>query len=314
MDALQSLTARELVPKGLDLARELASRHGIESTRLRGKLLRPRTALAFAGAGHHELVSRERFWMGCLAVQLAHEASLHHDDVLDHGDRRRNTVSLMGARGAGAALLAGDRCLAQSYRIALLTQSQRFSAAFAEAVDATILGESMQQELSSQGCTPREYESIVRLKAGALFGVSAGLAGWLGDGSDPLAAQALGVEIGALYQLVDDFLDYCPSEETGKPDLQDFRNRVWTSVLGSRGTEWFDRAPGDAVRAFFLPDTDASGSMAQHAVDRLRGVAVPLLDRLRRARVDAEFVQVIADWLKRCERAVERATDALGAA
>ena len=102
-----TLAAGSLVETGLARAGKAASQRGIAVPPLRGKLLRPRTALAFVPPERRDRLP-DRFWLGCLAVQMAHEASLHHDDVLDGGIKRRDSSSLLGARGAGAALLTGD--------------------------------------------------------------------------------------------------------------------------------------------------------------------------------------------------------------
>ena len=304
--------AASLVETGLARAGRAASARGIAVPPLRGKLLRPRTALAFVPPERRDRLG-DGFWLGCLAVQMAHEASLHHDDVLDGGIKRRNSSSLLGARGAGAALLTGDLYLSGSYRVALMTRSEEFVAAFAEAVEATVQGERMQGEVSARGCPADGYLEVVRAKSGALFGAAAGLASWMVGNASIRPARdlrELGIELGAFYQLVDDFLDYCPADDTGKPKLQDFRNRVWTSVLGDRGPGWFDRTPEEAVREFFLPRRNgtehvASGpSMARDAAEDLRAQGSELAGRLRAAQADPALIDLINKWIRRCEQAV----------
>ncbi len=307
-----TLAAGSLIETGLARARKAASQRGVAVPPLRGKLLRPRTALAFVPPERRDRIP-DRFWLGCLAVQMAHEASLHHDDVLDGGIKRRDSSSLLGARGAGAALLTGDLYLSGSYRIALMTRSGEFVAAFAEAVETTVQGERMQGEVSARGCPADGYLEVVRAKSGALFGAAAGLASWvLGNAAIRSAhdLRELGIELGAFYQLVDDFLDYCPADDTGKPKLQDFRNRVWTSVLGDRGPRWFDRTPEEAVREFFLPGRNGTKhvasvpSMAHEAAEYLRARGSELAGRLRAAQADPALIDLIGQWIRRCERAV----------
>ena len=296
---------------GLARAGRAASERGVDVPSPRGKLLRPRTALAFVPPGRRNHLP-DSFWLGCLAVQMAHEASLHHDDVLDDGSERRNASSLLGAKGAGAALLAGDLLLTGSYRVALMTGSEEFQVAFTHAVHATVRGESMQREVSARGCPVDGYLDLVRAKSGALFGAAAGLAGWVDGGAALRPARdlrELGVELGAFYQLVDDFLDYCPADDTGKPKLQDFRNRVWTSVLGDRGPRWFDRTREEAVREFFLPGKNgtehlpAVPSMARGAAEELRARGTELASKLRAAGADVALIDLIRGWIRRCERA-----------
>ena len=317
--ARPTLVGGGLVETGLARAGGKAARRGIVVPPARGKLLRPRTALAFVPPDRRDRLA-DRFWLGCLAVQMAHEASLHHDDVLDHGTERRDTSSLLRTKGAGAALLAGDLYLTGSYRVALMTESEEFLVAFMEAVEATVRGERMQGEASARGHPADEYEEVVRAKSGALFGAGAGLAAWVaGAGRPARELTGLGVEFGAFYQLVDDFLDYCPEEATGKPGLQDFRNRVWTSVLGERGPEWFEQTPEAAVREFFRPRDrrpshgrrPASNggrlpSMAREAARLLRGRGRLLERRLREAGADPALASLVRGWVTRCERAARR--------
>ena len=319
MGGARTLAGGGLVEAGLARAGRAAAERGVAVPPLRGKLLRPRTALAFVPAERRDHLS-DRFWLGCLAVQMVHEASLHHDDVLDDGTRRRSTSSLRGAKGAGAALLAGDLLLTGSYRVALMTRSEGFLAAFAEAAETTVRGEKMQGEVSARGCHVDGYLEVVRAKSGALFGAAAGLAGWAVEGAAIRSARELrelGIELGAFYQLVDDFLDYCPGDDAGKPKLQDFRNRVWTSVLGDRGPRWFDLTPEEALREFFLPGSNgaehvrARPSMARRAVEDLRARGSALAVRLRAAEADPALIDLIPRWIRRCERAARAGTGEL---
>lgn len=311
MGGARTLAGGGLVEAGLARAGMAAAERGVAVPPLRGKLLRPRTALAFVPAERRDRLS-DRFWLGCLSVQMVHQASLHHDDVLDEGTRRRNTSSLLGAKGARAAVLAGDLLLTGSYRVALMTRSEEFLAAFTEAVEMTVRGEKMQGEVSARGCHVDGYLEVVQAKSGALFGAAAGLAGWAAEGAGLRSAcelRELGIALGAFYQLVDDFLDYCPGDDAGKPKLQDFRNRVWTSVLGDRGPRWFDLAPEEALREFFLPARNGTEhvrahlSMARQAVEDLKARGSALAGRLRAAQADPALIDLIPAWIRRCELA-----------
>ena len=318
-------TCLPVVRAGMERAVRLAERAGIAVPPLRGKLLRPVAALSFVPPARRGLVG-DRFWLGCLAVQMVHEASLHHDDVLDGGFGRRNGATLLARKGPGAALLAGDLYLTGSYRVALMTGWDDFVAAFVAAAAATVRGEKLQGELAAVPDPAARYEEVVRAKSGALFGAAASLAGCVGrqpgEEVGGLAARVLrelGVELGALYQLVDDFLDYCPAENTGKPKLQDFNNRTWTSVLGTRGWEWFERAPGDAAREFFRAGSDRTGttsargeSMAGSAAAQLETRRSALVNRLRALRTGPEIIGLVNGWTVRCLRAArEGSSDAI---
>ncbi len=271
---------------------------------VRGKLLRPLVALSFVPDDRRAALA-DRFWLGCLAVQMAHEASLQHDDVLDGGTERREAATVFARCGAPAALLAGDLYLTGAYRVAHMVRSEPFLADFTDAVEATVRGERMQQELSTATNPARLYGEVVRAKSGALFGVAAALPGWTGaagrpDGTpiSPIILRELGVRLGAFYQAVDDLLDYCPDAGTGKPKLQDFTNRTWTSALGDRGWDWFEQTPASAVVEFFRT------GMARRAAARIRLEGLALTSELRDAGGDPALIDLITSWSDRCRRAV----------
>lgn len=107
-----------------------------------GHLIRP--LLSMAGA---EALGRERdgaFRAAAGAVQLAHEASLLHDDVIDEAAVRRSEPTLAAARGVASALVQGDHLLTTSYRLAAAAESPTFVALFARAVERTVAGEKQQ--------------------------------------------------------------------------------------------------------------------------------------------------------------------------
>ena len=312
-----------VVKAGMERASRLAERSGIAVPPLRGKLLRPVTAFSFVPPARRGLIG-ERFWLGCLAVQMVHEASLHHDDVLDGGVGRRDGATLLARKGPGAALLTGDLYLTGSYRVALMTGWNDFVAAFVAAVAATVRGEKLQGELAAVPEPAARYEEVVRAKSGALFGAAASLAGRVGRqpgevvvSLSPQVLRELGVELGAFYQLVDDFLDYCPAESTGKPKLQDFNNRTWTSVLGARGWEWFEHSPRDAAREFFRAGGGRTGttpargeSMAGAAAARLEVRRSALVNRLQALRTGPEIIGLVNGWTARCRRAAREGLSA----
>lgn len=296
----------ESLVAGLERAAAIAGRRGVEVPPVRGKLLRPRAALAFVPEGQRAALG-DRFWLGCLAVQMAHEASLQHDDVLDQGTERRDAATVFARHGQGAALLAGDLYLTGAYRVAHMVRSEPFLADFTDAVEATVRGERMQRELSAAANPAPLYGEVVRAKSGALFGVAAALPGWMGragrpDGTrlSPITLRELGVRLGAFYQAVDDLLDYCPDAGTGKPKMQDFANRTWTSVLADRGWDWFEQAPASAIVEFFRT------GMAERAAARVRLEGLALGADLLSAGADPVVVDLVTSWSDRCRRAVAR--------
>ena len=205
---------------------------GVPVPDFRGRLLRPLVAYAVApgvaDSGEHDA----RFWAAVLAVQLAHEASLLHDDVIDGAEVRRGVPSVVARSGIAGALIQGDHLLTASYRAAVQTQSLPFIALFARAVERTVAGERLQAEMPADIAASGGWREIVLGKSGELFGCALA-AGELCRGADDAAPMfELGRRIGMLYQMVDDLLDYCPHAPTGKVPLADYRANRWTWPLG----------------------------------------------------------------------------------
>lgn len=296
------MTAVELVRDGILKGGALAEGLGMTMPRPRGKLLRPLTALCFVSPEQQKSLTEE-FWLGCLAIQMVHEASLHHDDVLDGGLERRGSATLLARKGIDASLLLGDLYLTSAYRIAAMTERKEFLTEFIEAVEVMVRGESIQDKPGTGVDHRARYEQIVRMKSGALFGIAAALPSWT-DHADSTAAELreVGIELGVLYQMVDDFLDYCPAGDTGKPKLQDFNNKIWTFVLGSRGNEWFEQSPEEALEAFFTP-ANGKPSMAEEALKQIQERGSALLKQICDLGAQPPLTEVLSEWINKCSNA-----------
>lgn len=200
---------------------------GLPGTAAEGGLIRPVLALA----GCADECPEEEFWQAVLAVQLAHEASLVHDDVLDGADRRRGEATTVARVGVAGAILHGDHLLTAAYRAAAGSRSLAFATLFARAVERTVAAEARQGRATGRRLSAAEYEEIASGKAGELFGCALATAATLHGDPAASAHFELGRRIGLLYQRLDDLLDYCPGAGTGKPPLRDHAQHRWTWIL-----------------------------------------------------------------------------------
>ena len=240
--------------------------HGLPSLNLKGKLLRPLVAVAAGGR-----LQDTHFVRGALAIQAVHEASLLHDDILDDCEIRRGEASVMARDGKAAALVEGDHLLTAAYRLAAETQSMTFVSRFTRAVERTVAGEKAQARRAGCWLTEAEYREIIGWKSGALFGCAAALPAALAGREDQVIRDhALGARLGQIYQMVDDFLDLCPSADLGKPTLLDLKQGKWTWPLAETGVEAF---PGERWPAFvevlFATSPGPGVSPMRRALERL---------------------------------------------
>jgi geranylgeranyl diphosphate synthase, type II len=139
------------------------------------------------------------------AVELVHTFSLVHDDLpaLDDDTERRGRASTWAEHGEATAILAGDALLAEALRLTL----EYPTTAVAQELVAATLGMIGGQQLDLEGGA--ELELVNRLKTGALLeaAVMCGLHAAQVEPAQQGPWRAFAVELGALFQLVDDLLD-----------------------------------------------------------------------------------------------------------
>lgn len=224
---------------GLEAAADTLRGVDVPVPPLEGKLLRPLVAFSCVPAERRARLGGD-FWAGAIAVQMVHEASLLHDDIVDGAARRRGRPTMVAQHGVGRALVTGDQYLTAAYRAAAAARSPVFLDLFVEAVERTVAGEVAQGRAVGAELDGRAYASIVRDKSGQLFRAATALHACLAGG-DTDAFETLGLRIGTLYQRVDDLLDYCASDDPAKPRFQDYRQEKWTWVFERLGIERFGR-------------------------------------------------------------------------
>ncbi len=301
VDVLEQAAAH--VRDALGAASAAAAAEGMPPLPLRGQMIRPLVALAVAERLGEAAVS-EAFWNGVLAVQLAHEASLVHDDIVDGASTRRGELTLAAERGAGAALVHGDHLLTAAYRVATRTGSPAFVNLFARAVERTVAGEIAQGKAAGGPLDLASYREIATGKAGELLGCALAAAPLIGGWDAVPELSELGRRLGLLYQMVDDLLDYCPAADTGKPPLADYLQSRWTWPLIELADPSFGRPPEEVLAAFAAPS--GRGSALRRCLSRLEAAAEGLRVELAQALGESPILQgLLLAWLERTRRAVE---------
>ncbi|MEO7040993.1 MAG: squalene/phytoene synthase family protein [Gemmatimonadaceae bacterium] len=193
-----------------------------------GQLLRPMLSLAGADS---QTRGQPSFWFAALAVQLAHEASLCHDDVVDQATTRRGQPTIAASSGVARALLEGDHLLTAAYCAAAATGSADFVRCFARAVERTVAAEKLQGSTLGTRIDAELYERVTVGKAGELMACALAAGSLINAPKTASSLLQLGREIGVAYQMLDDFLDYCTATDFGKPSLGDYSQGRWTWPL-----------------------------------------------------------------------------------
>lgn len=202
---------------------------GTPSNTTGGKALRPALALLSAEAMGR---TNERAVQAAAAVELVHNFSLIHDDVMD-GDRlRRNRETVWAVFGVPESILAGDALLAAAFQCLSVDAARPNNDMLPELCAAVIelcagqhadLTYQSQNMVGSPQCT-----EMAMHKTGALFGCACAL-GALATGAAATQVDHMrefGRHLGLAYQYVDDILGiWGNSPVTGKPVGSDLANR-----------------------------------------------------------------------------------------
>ena len=194
-----------------------------------GKAIRPAMTLrAAASVGGSALAAIP----AAVAVELVHNFTLLHDDVMDRDHTRRHRPTAWTVFGVGNAILAGDALLTLAYEVLAADCSPVFREA-ARALSHAVLAvqEGQALDLSFESRTDVALPECLRmahLKTAALLGCATGLGALYGGASTAQVTllRTFGEKIGLAFQLVDDLLGiWGDAEVTGKPVHSDLVSR-----------------------------------------------------------------------------------------
>lgn len=197
-----------------------------------GKAIRPALAtLSAQAAGAPAQVGIP----GAVAVELVHNFSLVHDDVMDGDTERRHRPTVWTIWGANSAILTGDALLALAHEALLDSPSVHRAAAarlLAEATRHLIRGQVLDVAFEQRPhVTLAECLDMVSGKTGALLSASAAIGAVLAGAPASVvdALSTYGAQLGIAFQLIDDLLGiWGDPQVTGKPVFSDLRSRKKT--------------------------------------------------------------------------------------
>jgi len=185
-----------------------------------GKMLRPMLAMLMGKACGRLNTDTERI---AAAVELLHNATLMHDDVVDDSMERRGKPTLKALLGSPAAVLVGDFWLAKSMECLLdcgMSSRDRAFRLFGQTMVDLSEGEMLQMEKAERAdTTEKDYVKIVFCKTASLF-VAACVSAAISVGASEeyvAAARSYATSAGIAFQIKDDILDYSGDDSIGKP-------------------------------------------------------------------------------------------------
>lgn len=240
-----------------------------------GKGIRPTLAMLGAAAAWAD---PEVGVPGGVAIELVHNFSLIHDDIIDSDTERHHRPTVWSLFGVGPAIVAGDALQVLAHQILLEASGEwgpAASAALADATAAMIAGQADDIAFENRrDVTVEQCTAMCAAKTGALLGCAASI-GALLAGAPPATVGALrdyGRHLGLAFQAVDDLLGiWGDPARTGKPAGSDLRQRKKSmpvvSALAAGGEE------ADELRLLIVGSADSDEPvppLSSDEIDRAR--------------------------------------------
>ena len=218
-----------------------------------GKRVRPFVVLSAAEAVGGKW---EDALYGAAAVELLHNYSLVHDDIMDMDEKRRGKPTVHKVWGINMAILAGDLLFSKVFEaIARIpvepSKVIRILDYMAKTSNELCEGQAMDIEFETRGdVTVEEYMKMISGKTGALIDASATIGAIIGTDNEEYiqALSRYGRNVGIAFQIWDDVLDLIADEEKlGKPVGSDIRKGKRTIIVA----HFLEHASEEDKKEFF---------------------------------------------------------------
>ena len=200
-----------------------------------GKRLRPTLLLMAADAFGN---CQEKAIMPAVGIEMFHNFTLLHDDVMDNSDLRRGRPTVHSKWDENTAILSGDT---------MLTLATKYISEVDDAILRQVLDTFNDQALrvyegqrldmdfeTKEEVGLDEYIDMIKAKTGALLGAAAKIGALIGGASkeDAEKMYEFGIMLGVAFQIEDDYLDTFGNADTfGKPIGGDINNNKKTFLM-----------------------------------------------------------------------------------
>jgi geranylgeranyl pyrophosphate synthase len=259
-----------------------------------GKRVRPGLTLL---AGRFYEYDLKKLVPMAAAIELFHNATLVHDDAVDHALLRRGKTAVNSLWGEGVAVLLGDYLFSVSADLVASIGNLRVVSMFARTL-TEISGGQLRETFSSYNwrLNREQYYEQIYSKTASLFAAATGTGAVLSQAPE-WAVEALlsyGKNLGMAFQVVDDILDFTGDEgEMGKPVGSD----LLQGTLTLPAIILLEQNPGDSsIRELF----EKRGG--REDVDRIIGM-------IRNSSILEECHRIAADFSAQARRDVEGLPD-----
>ena len=175
-----------------------------------GKRIRPVLTLAVCDALGVDIAQAINQALG---IEIYHNFTLLHDDVMDKADMRRGRPTVHIKWNEETAILSGDAMLTMASQYACINAGDKIAQVM-ELFNRTAMevyeGQQYDMDFESRNdVTVEEYLNMIRLKTSVLLGCACEMGALMAGASDEVkdAFYKYGVKLGLAFQLQDDYLD-----------------------------------------------------------------------------------------------------------
>jgi geranylgeranyl diphosphate synthase type II len=182
-----------------------------------GKRIRPLLVLLSAKATGGKFSDT---YNAATAVELLHNFTLVHDDIMDNADTRRGKITLHKKYDNNTAILAGDSLLSVAYEYLLKDcngNSKRIISSFNKGLVEVCEGQSYDTDFElRRNVSMNEYLKMIGKKTAAMIKMCCEIGVLLANGSDDELSglSGYGLNLGMAFQIQDDLLDITADEKT----------------------------------------------------------------------------------------------------
>lgn len=202
---------------------------------LGGKRLRPILTVI---SGEIFNIPKEESIHAALCIELFHNFSLIHDDIMDEAPVRRGKPTVHTKWNSNVALLSGDAMFIEGYKQLANYSDHRLALLLRRFNETTIevcQGQQLDMDFEKlETVSEPEYIEMIRLKTSVLLGCALEFGAILGDRDEAIRKNIyeFGVSLGIAFQIQDDILDLY-----GNPEV--FGKQVGGDILANKKTLLF---------------------------------------------------------------------------
>jgi len=186
-----------------------------------GKKIRAKLNLISSSTNKH----KDRYKLASI-IELLHTATLVHDDVVDNSPTRRGVKSVNNLWTNSHGVLIGDYIYSKAFILMVEMENMRILEELAAATNDISQGELIQLDaIKNLDISLNKLKKISYFKTGRLFEAAARTGAILAKSNNTYInnMSASAKNLGILFQIRDDLLDYSINLKTGKPSYQDLR-------------------------------------------------------------------------------------------